>query len=33
LLFNSLSFGIILGISRHIQEEKRKQAEGAVVDA
>lgn len=33
LLFNSLSFGIILGISRHIQEEKRKQAEGAAVDA
>ncbi|MFM1899021.1 MAG: hypothetical protein RL577_1261, partial [Bacteroidota bacterium] len=33
LLFNSLSFGIILGISRHIQEEKRKQAEGAAADA
>jgi cell division protein FtsW len=30
LLFNSLSFGIILGISRHIQEEKRKQAQETV---
>jgi cell division protein FtsW len=27
LVLNSLAFGVILGISRHIQEEKEKQSE------
>jgi cell division protein FtsW (lipid II flippase) len=31
LVLNSLAFGVILGISRHIQEEKEKQSETASV--